>query len=120
MAKISAKPASACAWYLKPFFWNQRRKYDAVLESLLWGRVAGLRRFLVGHSLVGRRAQLGHHDEAVAHALMAAVAGLRDVLVRGFERLDVLGLNGLVRRREGVVVKVLPHRVFGRLGEAGR
>lgn len=28
-----------CAWYLKPFFWNQRRKYGSVLDAaLLWAR----------------------------------------------------------------------------------
>lgn len=28
-----------CAWYLKPFFWNQRRKYGKVLDAaLLWAR----------------------------------------------------------------------------------
>ena len=39
MTKISLKPESACAWYLRPFFWNQRRKYGAVLDSaLMWAR----------------------------------------------------------------------------------
>jgi AhpD family alkylhydroperoxidase len=39
MTKISPKPPSACAWYVKPFFWNQRRKYGAVLDSaLMWAR----------------------------------------------------------------------------------
>ena len=28
-----------CAWYLKPFFWNQRRKYGKVLDAaMLWAR----------------------------------------------------------------------------------
>src|SRR5260221_6718009 len=37
--RISPKPADTCPWYLWPFFWNQRRKYGAVLESaLLWAR----------------------------------------------------------------------------------
>jgi uncharacterized peroxidase-related enzyme len=37
--RISPKPADACPWYLWPFFWNQRRKYGAVLDSaLLWAR----------------------------------------------------------------------------------
>jgi AhpD family alkylhydroperoxidase len=36
---ISTKPPSAYPWLLRPFFWNQRRKYGAVLESaLLWAR----------------------------------------------------------------------------------
>ncbi|MCI0363895.1 MAG: carboxymuconolactone decarboxylase family protein [Phycisphaerales bacterium] len=30
---------TAYPWYLRPFFWNQRRKYGAVLDSaLLWAR----------------------------------------------------------------------------------
>jgi AhpD family alkylhydroperoxidase len=38
MMHISPKSARACPWYLQPFFWNQRRKYGAVLDSaLLWG-----------------------------------------------------------------------------------
>ena len=37
--RISPKPLGACPWYLKPFFWNQKRKYGAVLESaLVWAR----------------------------------------------------------------------------------
>lgn len=37
--RISAKPARQYPWYLRPFFWNQRRKYGAVLDSaLLWAR----------------------------------------------------------------------------------
>jgi len=37
--RISPKPPDACPWYLRPFFWHQRRKYGAVLESaLLWAR----------------------------------------------------------------------------------
>src|SRR6266478_1786164 len=37
--RISPKPADACPWYLWPFFWNQRRKYGAILDSaLLWAR----------------------------------------------------------------------------------
>jgi len=36
---ISPKPMRAYPWYLKPFFWNQRRKYGKVLEAaLLWAR----------------------------------------------------------------------------------
>lgn len=32
-------------WYVRLFFWNQRRKYGAVLEpARLWGRSPGPRR----------------------------------------------------------------------------
>ncbi|MCC6192849.1 MAG: carboxymuconolactone decarboxylase family protein [Burkholderiales bacterium] len=41
--RVAAKPPSQYAWYLRPFFWNQRRKYGAVLDSaLLWARAPRL------------------------------------------------------------------------------
>jgi uncharacterized peroxidase-related enzyme len=37
--RIFPKPPGAYSWYLRPFFWNQRRKYGAVLDAaLLWAR----------------------------------------------------------------------------------
>jgi len=37
--RVAAKETGAYPWYLRPFFWNQRRKYGAVLDpALLWGR----------------------------------------------------------------------------------
>jgi AhpD family alkylhydroperoxidase len=37
--KIGPKPLGQYAWYLRPFFWNQRRKYGSVLDAaLLWAR----------------------------------------------------------------------------------
>ena len=37
--RIEAKPLRAYSWFLRPFFWNQRRKYGVVLDSaLLWAR----------------------------------------------------------------------------------
>jgi uncharacterized peroxidase-related enzyme len=39
LMRISPKPLHTCPWYLWPFFWNQRRKYGAVLDSArLWAR----------------------------------------------------------------------------------
>ena len=41
--RIEAKPLGAYPWYLRPFFWNQRRKYGAVLDSaMLWARAPKL------------------------------------------------------------------------------
>ncbi len=41
--RVSAKPVSQYPWYLRPFFWNQRRKYGQVLvPGLVWGRVPRL------------------------------------------------------------------------------
>lgn len=37
--RIPAKPIGRYKWYLQPFFWAQRRRYGAVLDSaLLWAR----------------------------------------------------------------------------------
>ena len=36
---IDAKKIGKYPWYLRPFFWNQRRKYGQILQSaLLWAR----------------------------------------------------------------------------------
>lgn len=41
--RTSPKPLGQYPWYLRPFFWNQRRKYGAVLDSaLVWGRAPKL------------------------------------------------------------------------------
>lgn len=37
--RIAPLPEDRCPWYLKPFFWKQRRKYGKALEAaLLWAR----------------------------------------------------------------------------------
>ena len=37
--RINPKASANCPWYLQPFFWNQRRKYGAVLDAaLIWAR----------------------------------------------------------------------------------
>lgn len=37
--RIVPRPERDYPWYLKPFFWNQRRKYGRVLDAaLLWAR----------------------------------------------------------------------------------
>lgn len=41
--RISEKPLAQYPWYLRPFFWGQKRKYGQVLKpALLWGRVPKL------------------------------------------------------------------------------
>lgn len=41
--RISEKNVNKIAWYVRPFFWNQRRKYGQVLKpALLWARVPKL------------------------------------------------------------------------------
>jgi AhpD family alkylhydroperoxidase len=40
---VSEKPLKAYPWWLKPFFWNQKRRYGKVLiPGLLWARVPKL------------------------------------------------------------------------------
>ena len=37
--RVEPKPIRRYPWYVRPFFWNQRRKYGAVFDpALLWGR----------------------------------------------------------------------------------
>jgi AhpD family alkylhydroperoxidase len=37
--RIEPKPVAAYPWYLRPFFWNQQRKYGRALDAaLLWAR----------------------------------------------------------------------------------
>ena len=37
--RITPRREQDCPWYLRPFFWNQRRKYGKPLDaSLLWAR----------------------------------------------------------------------------------
>ncbi len=37
--RITAKPLEDYTWYLRPFFWNQKRKYGLVLDAaLMWAR----------------------------------------------------------------------------------
>ena len=41
--RVSVKDTSQYPWFIRPFFWNQRKKYGAVLQpGLLWGRVPQL------------------------------------------------------------------------------
>lgn len=41
--RIAVKSLKQYPWLLRPFFWNQKRKYGAVLQpGLLWGRVPKL------------------------------------------------------------------------------
>ena len=41
--RASEKPVSEYPWYIRPFFWNQKRKYGQVLKpGLLWARVPKL------------------------------------------------------------------------------
>ena len=39
MSLVSGKPEASYPWFLRLFFWKQRRTYGRVLDpSLLWGR----------------------------------------------------------------------------------
>ena len=41
--RVSVKQLKEYPWVLRPFFWNQKRKYGAILQpGLLWGRMPKL------------------------------------------------------------------------------
>lgn len=41
--RVSARPIRDYPWWVRPFFWNQQRKYGAILQpGLLWARVPKL------------------------------------------------------------------------------
>lgn len=41
--RVTEKPIVSYPWYLRPFFWNQKRKYGQVLKpALIWARVPRL------------------------------------------------------------------------------
>jgi AhpD family alkylhydroperoxidase len=41
--RVTEPPISSYPWYLRPFFWNQKRKYGQILKpALIWARVPGL------------------------------------------------------------------------------
>lgn len=43
MMRVTIKQAKEYPWILRPFFWNQKRKYGEILTpGLLWGRVPKL------------------------------------------------------------------------------
>jgi alkylhydroperoxidase family enzyme len=41
--RVTKKSLSSYPWYLRPFFWNQKRKYGQILTpALIWARVPRL------------------------------------------------------------------------------
>jgi AhpD family alkylhydroperoxidase len=41
--RVSVKQINEYPWFIRPFFWNQKRKYGAILQpGLLWARVPKL------------------------------------------------------------------------------
>jgi len=55
--RISETSPTQLRWYLRPFFWHQRRKYGQVLKpALAWARVPGLFLALAAfHGVLNRR-----------------------------------------------------------------
>ena len=67
--RVSPKPSSGYPWYLRPFFWNQRRKYGAALDAaLLWGRSPRL--FLGVAALYGMIDRSGSPIEPALRSLL--------------------------------------------------
>ncbi len=41
--RVTEKPISTYPWFVRPFFWNQKRKYGQILKpALIWARVPKL------------------------------------------------------------------------------
>ncbi|MEM7024854.1 MAG: carboxymuconolactone decarboxylase family protein, partial [Pseudomonadota bacterium] len=67
--RVEAKATSSYPWYLRPFFWNQRRKYGKVLDpALLWARVPKL--FLSVATLYGAIDRKGSPIEPALRSLL--------------------------------------------------
>ncbi len=93
--RITAKQRNEYPWYLWPFFWNQRRKYGAVLgAALLWGRTP--RVFMAVAFLYG---MLDRSASPVAPALRSLVA-VRVSQINGCR--FCVDLNGATMLRRGV------------------
>ena len=93
--RISAKPRADYPFWIRPFFWNQRRKYGAVLEpGLLWGRAPRLfAGVAVLYGMIDRR------SSPIAPALRALVT----VLVSQINRCSFcIDINSATLRRRGV------------------
>ena len=94
--RIAEKPWWQYRWYLRPFFWNQRRKYGQVLKSaLLWGRSP--RVFLGVAWLYGALERKGSPLEPALRSLLSLrVAQLNACRFCGHQ----LGIAGLAGRLE--------------------
>lgn len=67
--RVEPKPIFAYPWYLRPFFWNQRRKYGCVLDAaLLWARSPRL--FLGVATLYG---MIDHRRSPIEPALRSLI-----------------------------------------------
>jgi hypothetical protein len=53
--RVTEKPIVSYPWYLRPFFWNQKRKYGQILKpALIWARVPRLFAAIAAHHLADR------------------------------------------------------------------
>ncbi len=67
--RIEPRSEASCPWYLKPFFWRQRRKYGKALDAaLLWARSPRL--FLGVATLYG---MIDRHSSPIEPALRSLV-----------------------------------------------
>ncbi len=67
--RIAPRPRRAYPWFLRPFFWNQRRKYGKVLDAaLLWARAPWL--FLGVAALYGALDRRGSPLEPALRSLL--------------------------------------------------
>jgi uncharacterized peroxidase-related enzyme len=67
--RVTARPITQYPWYLRPFFWNQRRKYGQVLKpALVWARAPRL--FLAVAALYGVLDRRGSPLDAVLRSVI--------------------------------------------------
>ncbi len=67
--RVPAKPPGKYPWYVRPFFWKQKRKYGQVLvPGLLWGRVPKL--FMAVATLYGVLDRRGSPLDPVLRSLI--------------------------------------------------
>ncbi len=101
--RMTPRPDSKTPWYLRPFFWNQRRKYGKALDAaLLWARSPRL--FLgVAHlySAIDRRGSpiepmlrslLTVRISQINHCAFCVDLNSRTVLQRGLSEEKLLAL----------------------------
>ena len=118
--RVAAKAFSQYAFYIRPFFWNQRRKYGQVLQAaLLWARSPKLFMGVAAlYGMIDRRSS--PIDPALRSLVTVRVSQINDcafcvdinsstLLKRGvsLEKVDALGLwrqSNLFDERERMVL----------------
>jgi AhpD family alkylhydroperoxidase len=103
--RIGARPLADYPWYLRPFFWNQRRKYGKVLDAaLLWARTPRLFvRVALLYGAIDRRSSpiepalrslLTVRISQINHCRFCVDVNAATLLKRGVSEAKLLALDG--------------------------